>query len=216
MNTKDKQLMPKIEWKHLIWALIVIVLVFCTIYFSFQYLLSKNYITGPSMQPNFKSGNHVIAIRNAPINRGDVIILKAPDEKNELYIKRVIGLPGDKLTSKNNKIYINGKLYKEDFLQAGSKLKEPKNSVYGNLPYSYTYAFTINSLAQSPDWQKVYSKPYLLKIQKLNRVPNNDYFVMGDHRTVSKDSRLIGFIKQKAVVGKVALRYWPLSDFTVY
>lgn len=216
MNTNEKEQWWKKYLKMGIWLTIILVLIFGGISLSFRYIFSKNYVTGPSMQPNFSTGDKVISVRNSKISRGDVIILKAPDEKNKLYIKRVIGLPGDRITSKNNKLYINGKYYRESFLKDGSKLKEPLNSIYGDMPYSYTYSFTINSLAQTPDWQKVYNKPYLLKLRQSNRIPNDSYFVMGDHRTVSKDSRLIGFIDQKAIVGRVAVRYWPIQQFTFY
>lgn len=216
MKTTKKEPHFWFGWKRVIQILLVSLIIFCLVYLGFRYLFSKNYITGPSMQPNFSTGDHVISLKLASINRGDVIILKAPDEKNSLYVKRVIGLPGDKIISKDDKLYINGKRYYEKFLQAGSKLREPFNNEYGGMPYTYTYSFSITSLAQTPDWQKVYSKKYLLKLQKTNRVPKNKYFVMGDHRTVSKDSRMIGFINKKAIVGRVSLKYWPLDRFSTY
>lgn len=168
------------------------------------------------MQPNFYTGNHVISVRHAKVNRGDVIILQAPDEKNALYVKRVIGLPGDTLTSKNGTLYINGKLYKEPFLKKGNLMTEPLNSIYADMAYSYTYSFSISSLAETPNWEKFYSKSYLKKLQKTNRIPKDSYFVMGDHRTVSKDSREIGFIDRSKIVGRVSLRYLPLNKFTFY
>ena len=53
-------------------------------------------------------------------------------------------------------------------------------------------------------------------INKTNRIPKGTYFVMGDHRSVSKDSRYIGTIKRKNIVGVVKLRYWPLNQIKVY
>ncbi|KRL68512.1 Signal peptidase I [Companilactobacillus versmoldensis DSM 14857 = KCTC 3814] len=168
------------------------------------------------MQPTFEDGQKLLAVKHSNIQRGDVIILNAPDEAGSFYIKRVIGMPGDTIQSKNNKMYINGKLYKEPFLKAGSKLKENDTNIYAGKGYSWTYDFTLSQLAKSPEYQQIYSKSYLNKVKKTNKVPAGTYFVMGDHRTVSKDSRLIGFIKKSAVVGEVKWRYWPLNQMKVF
>ena len=75
----------------------------------FHFVLSNDTVSGPSMQPTFQNGDRLIAERHAQIKRGEVVIVKAPDEPGALYIKRVIGLPGEKIVSKNNQIYINNK-----------------------------------------------------------------------------------------------------------
>ena len=59
-----------------------------------------------------------------PIKRGEVVIVKAPDEPGALYIKRVIGLPGEKIVSKNNQIYINGKKLAQPWLAQGRKMED--------------------------------------------------------------------------------------------
>lgn len=216
MNTTKKTTHCQFEWRKFTKVALILIAVFCSIYLTFQFLLSQNYIIGPSMQPNFYTGNHVISVRHAKVQRGDVIILRAPDEKGKLYVKRVIGMPGDTLVSKNGTLYINGKLYKETFLKQAGTMTEPMYSPYADMPFSYTYSFSISSLAETEDWKKFYDRSYLKRLQKSNRIPQNNYFVMGDHRTVSKDSREIGFITRQAVVGKVAVRYWPLRSFTWY
>lgn len=221
MAENNKRRQPKKDeesgWKFWLQTIALTIAIYAVFFLGFKFILSNDRVSGPSMQPTFENGDKVIAIRHSKLSRGDVIVLKAPDEANTFYIKRIIGLPGDTVVSKNNKIYINGKLYKEDFLDAGKKVKEPDTSLYAGKPYSYTYNFTLSSLAKnSPEWQQRYSSSYLNKIKKTNKVPAGTYFVMGDHRTVSKDSRIIGFINKKSVIGEVKWRYWPLTRWTVF
>ena len=126
---------------------------------------------------------------NLILNRGEIVVLKAPDEPNVLYIKRVIGMPGDSIRFQNDRLYINGRKYKETYLNKGKKL------------YSMGSLYTENFTLQSKHLGK--------------RVPRNCYFVMGDHRSVSVDSRSasVGCVAYEQVVGKLRLRIWPLGSF---
>lgn len=219
MAKNDKKKQPKKEesgWKFWVQTIVLTVILYAVIMLAFKFTLANERVSGPSMQPTFENGQKLLAFKHSNIQRGDVIILKAPDEPGSFYIKRVIGMPGDTVVSKNNKMYINGKLYKEPFLKAGSKLKEDDTNIYAGKGYSWTYNFTLSQLAKSPEYQQIYSKSYLNKVKKTNKVPAGTYFVMGDHRTVSKDSRLIGFIKKSSVVGEVKWRYWPLNQWKVF
>lgn len=156
----------------------------------FRFLLANETISGPSMQPTFENNDRVIAVRHSKLSRGDIVILKAPDEPGALYIKRIIGVPGDSIKSKNDVMYINGKTIKEPYLTEYKK-KLSKGQLYTN-------NFSLEQL-------------YHVK-----RVPKNCYFVMGDHRNVSKDSRMIGFIKRQDIIGEVKLRYFPFNQRNWY
>ena len=156
-------------------------------YLVFSFVLSNETVSGPSMQPTFENNDRLIAVRHFTPKRNDVVILKAPDQKNALYIKRIIGLPGDMVTSKNDKMYINGKQISEPYLNNALEKQAHKD---GEL---YTNNFTLKE-----------------------RVPKDSYFVMGDHRDVSKDSRYFGFVKRSALVGEVKLRYWPLNQIRTF
>lgn len=156
----------------------------------FRFLLANETISGPSMQPTFENNDRVIAVRHSKLSRGDIVILKAPDEPGALYIKRIIGVPGDSIKSKNDVMYINGKAFKEPYLTQYKK-KLSKGQLYTN-------NFSLEQL-------------YHVK-----RVPKNCYFVMGDHRNVSKDSRMIGFIKRQDIIGEVKLRYFPFNQINWY
>ena len=156
----------------------------------FRFLLANETISGPSMQPAFENNDRVIAVRHSKLSRGDIVILKAPDEPGALYIKRIIGVPGDSIKSKNDVMYINGKPIKEPYLTEYKK-KLSKGQLYTN-------NFSLEQL-------------YHVK-----RVPKDCYFVMGDHRNVSKDSRMIGFIKRQDIIGEVKLRYFPFNQINWY
>lgn len=171
---------------------IVITVVVCMLayFLLFKYVLANETVSGPSMQPTFESNDRIIAVRHTKLQRGDIVILDAPDAPGELYIKRIIGMPGDTVEAKNDTIYINGKPLKEPYLTQYKK-KLPKGQLYTN-------NFTLK------------------QVTGVSRVPKDSYFVMGDHRDVSKDSRYFGFVKRSAIVGEVKLRYYPFNQIKVF
>ena len=135
-----------------------------------------------SMQDTLNPNDYIIMYRRAysgdkEPKRGDIVIFKSElqDEngKNKLLIKRVIGLPGDKITINDGKVYINDKEYDESYLKDG-----------------YTTG-SVNNF----------------------KVPKGEYFVMGDNRVVSIDSRYseVGCIKKDAIKGRAVLRLFPFT-----
>lgn len=167
--------------------LIMIAIIIGIYYLLFAFVLSNETVSGPSMQPTFENNDRLIALRHFNLKRNDIVILKAPDQKNALYIKRVIGLPGEMVTSKNDKLFINGKQVPEPYLDNNLKKEATRNHEL------YTNNFTLR-----------------------RRIPKNSYFVMGDHRDVSKDSRYFGFVKRSAIIGEVKWRYWPLNQWRTF
>ncbi|MBP2057069.1 signal peptidase I [Lactobacillus colini] len=190
--TKSKKQDPEQEsWGKSILQILIMVIIFMGIYFLlFRFVFSNETVSGPSMQPTFENGDRIIAVRHSSLQRGDIVILKAPDEPGALYIKRIIGLPGDTIKSKNDVMYINGKPIKQPYLKEYEK-RLPKGELYTN-NFSLKQLFGVN------------------------KVPKDSYFVMGDHRNVSKDSRMIGFIKRSAIVGEVKLRYYPFNQIKAF
>ncbi|MEJ6348486.1 signal peptidase I [Holzapfeliella sp. He02] len=154
----------------------------------FTFVLEKETVSGTSMQTTFESGDNLIALRNPGVSRGDVVIVKVPtsDGKTELYIKRIVGLPGEKLESKNDQMFINGQLLDESYLDGGkAKFK-----------------------ATNPD--------SLFTNNFETTVPADSYFVMGDNRSVSKDSRIIGPVSKSQIEAKVLWRFWPLNTMRTF
>lgn len=156
-------------------------------------------VTGESMAPHLNPGDRLVVRRHAEIHRFDVITFDSPEEPGRAYIKRVIGLPGDTVAVRRDVLYINGRRVKEPFITPAFKRKvmafeAKQNGETGNSP-----AFTPNfSLAS-------------LKATRTRTVPEDAYFVLGDNRPVSYDSRKFGFVKRSKVFGVVKWRYWPLN-----
>ena len=155
------------------------------------FLFSPINVEGASMMPTFEDGDRVIINKFQKMINGiehfDVVVLKASESEN--YIKRVIGLPGDHIAYENDTLYINGEKYDEPYLeQYKLQLKDS-----GKLTYNFT----------------------LEEITNLTEIPEGYYFVLGDNRRVSNDSRnpSVGLISKDQILGEVNLRYYPLDHF---
>ncbi len=150
---------------------IVLVIVFV------MYIATIQQIVGASMSPTYESQDIVILNKLHyiffDVKRFDVVSFEYDSTK--YLIKRVIGLPGDKVEYKDNVLYINDKKIEEDYL---SKDTETENFSLMDLGYEV--------------------------------IPKDMYLVLGDNREDSLDSREIGLIKEKEILGKVDLRIWPI------
>ena len=139
-------------------------------------------VSGASMYPTLHNGDRMLLSKIGDIHRFDVVILKAPDENVE-YIKRVIGMPGDTVEMKSGVLYINGKKVDQPFINTEALAKQTV----------FIDDFTLESLTGEA------------------KVPEGKYFVLGDNRGVSKDSRMIGFIDRSAIEGKAVFTIWPFG-----
>jgi signal peptidase I len=128
-------------------------------------------------------GRAVLPVR--PIHRGDIIVFKYPDEPDRDFIKRVIGLPGETVELKNKQVYINGQ-----------PISEP-----------YVHFLTPPSSAD----QEVTSSDVRERFGPVT-VPADHYFVMGDNRDNSQDSRYWGFLPRSYVKGKALVIYWSYES----
>lgn len=154
------------------------------------FFLSTYVVQGKSMMPTLQDGN-LIVINKAfhqlgELHRFDVIVFHASSEED--YVKRIIGLPGDRLEYKQDKLYVNGVFIQEPFLQ----------------PYKQQLS------------KGLLTEDFTLKeVTGQVVVPNYSLFVLGDNRLESWDSRKFGFIDIHQIVGKVDLRYWPIDKLQV-
>ena len=138
-------------------------------------------VTGKSMSPTLKENDFIIMENFSQIDRFDIIVFTAPD--GNTYIKRVIGLPGDRVVYSKDQLYINGEKVSEPFL---NDVKKKKNE------YVFTTDLDTKDLIGS------------------EKIPKNQYFVLGDNRRLSKDSRSFGTISDTSVLGTAKVVYYPI------
>lgn len=133
-------------------------------------------VDGQSMEPNFHSGQYIIVNRwqynfGKPL-RGDAVVLRFPgDPENKKYIKRIIGLPGEKVEILSGKVYINSQLLKESYIPG--------------------YIQTLPNLTRE--------------------LQGDDYFLMGDNRPNSSDSRIWGICPKRDLIGKAWMILYPVA-----
>lgn len=147
------------------------------------FLLIPVPVTGNSMDQTLAQGDMVLMEKFSRIKRFDVIVFQQPD--GTIYIKRVIGLPGDELRYEKDQLYVNGSKVPEVFLT--------NNRSHDHQVSPYTTDFELNELIGE------------------NHLPKNEYFVLGDNRRISKDSRSFGTVESKNILGKAQAVYYPLT-----
>ncbi|MGI5892196.1 MAG: signal peptidase I [Bacillota bacterium] len=161
------------------WGIVKLVLIALAIALVLRtFVFEMTVVNGSSMMPTLSNGDRLLTSKITYIiskpQRGDVIIVDAPDRNKEYYIKRIIGMPNEQITIKDGLIYINGDLYTEPYL---------------------TQVYTDGNIDMIID--------------------DDSYFVMGDNRNESHDSRdsSVSTISSEHVLGKAVLRIYPFSEF---
>jgi signal peptidase I len=133
-------------------------------------------VEGTSMMPSLEDQERIFVnkfvYRLEPIERGDVVVFRYPRDPSKSFIKRVIGLAGDRIRISTGQVWVNGKRLNEDYV-----------------PHAYedlrSYSETV--------------------------VPPESYFVLGDHRSLSNDSRDFGPVSEGYIYGKAVFGYWPMD-----
>ena len=134
------------------------------------------------------------------IARGDVIVFHYPVDPQQHFVKRVIGLPGDKLRLVNKQVWINGKALQEPYVRY---LDPPNNMFRDNFP-----RLDIPAIGLEGKWwlemRKLVDDGQLI-------IPEGHYFVMGDNRDNSQDSRFWGFVPRENIIGRPLVIYWSVE-----
>lgn len=145
---------------------------------------------------------HTKVLDTGSPQRGDVAVFRFPKDPSDDYIKRVIGLPGDRVTYKDKTLFINGK-----------QINLEKNGIYQGAGANSV----MNGTAVFKEDLETVLHDILVKQTQFNipgefDVPDNHYFVMGDNRDHSSDSRIWGFVPEENLVGRAFL-VWMNADF---
>jgi signal peptidase I len=141
-------------------------------------------VEGTSMEPSLTDQERIFINKFTyqfglgQIERGDTIVFWYPGDRSKSYIKRVIGLPGDRIHIDSGLVYVNDRPLVEDYV-----------------PKDYRDTLSWPSDARGVD----------------KTVPPDDYFVLGDHRSQSSDSRAWGYVPRDLIYGKAVFVYWPLD-----
>lgn len=186
-NSKETNSEKQGSWKRELIETVLYVAVFVGLFLLVQHFLFVIVgVEGDSMEPTLSDGDKLVLNKVSDIERFDIVVFPAPDNPDNQYIKRVIGLPGDKIRYENDQLYINDQAIEEPYL----------DPIYQNLDdfALITGHFTLESL------------------YGVQEVPPSSYFVLGDNRLNSRDSRSFGFVSEDSIVGETQLQLWPLSE----
>jgi signal peptidase I len=133
-------------------------------------------VEGTSMMPGLEDQERIFVnkfvYRWEPIQRGDIVVFRYPRDTSKSYIKRVIGVAGDRVRIENGRVFVNGEPLDEDYV-----------------PSDYADARSYGEVV----------------------VPRDSFFVLGDHRTMSNDSRDFGAVNDRYIYGKAVFGYWPVE-----
>jgi signal peptidase I len=144
--------------------------------FIIVFLYQPVKVEGTSMLPGLEDQERIFinkfVYHFGPVERGDIVVFHYPRDPNKSYIKRVIGVAGDRVRIQEGRVYLNGRMLFEPYV-----------------PQEYA------DLRSYPEV----------------KVPSHSYFLLGDHRTSSSDSRDFGPVDQQFIYGKAVFVYWPMD-----
>lgn len=172
---------PRLRRRGLLYELIETIVLIVAIYALVDLASVRFYVDGPSMEPNFFTGQRVIVSRVnymlADPQRGEIIVFESPDRPgiDPPLIKRVIGLPNEQVEVRDGRVYINGALLDEPYI---NETECDRNC-------------NVEPVTLGSD----------------------EYFVMGDNRNHSRDSRSFDAVKHEHIIGEALVRYWPPQDW---
>lgn len=186
--------------------------------FGVTFILQAFKIPSSSMEDTLLIGDHLLVnkfiygvqhggwiARVLPydtMRRGEIVVFKFPSNPSQHYVKRLIGLPGDRLRIANRQVYVNGQPLAEPYKVHKQPYPDPFRDNFPPEDGTFT-------LQMQADWADE-----ILQYQRGNEllIPEGKYFVMGDNRDASADSRYWGFVDRGNIVGRPVLVYWSWNS----
>lgn len=202
---------PPFDWpaamQSLLTALIVALFAITFVVQAFQIpsesmentLLTGDYLLVDKLRYGGNLGGSLVPYQN--IRRGDIIVFLYPVNPSQHFVKRVVGVPGDRLRLINRQLYVNGAAVTEPYVRHVYPLHDVFRDEFPRL--------NVPSAELEARWW--------LQMQKLVQdgqliVPEGNYFVLGDNRDDSKDSRYWGFVPRENIIGRPLIIYWSLRS----
>lgn len=192
--------------------------------FATTFVVQAFKIPSQSMEPTLLVGDHLLVnkfifegrgqwydklLPYRPIRRGDIIVFKYPYDDHPYYVKRVIGVPGDRIHIDDARVFVNDKRVSEPYAVHDPLAEDPFGEEFPPA------ANTVPIDRLRPEWA-AQIRNYIHGDELV--VPAHKYFVMGDNRDDSWDSRYWGFVSRDAIVGQPILIYWSVratsDDYT--
>jgi len=205
----------KPEWREWVESLVVILLLALVIR---SFIIAPFKIPSSSMVPTFEVGDYLFVSRynygfripftdiqfmTSPAERGDVVVFDYPEDRSKDYIKRIVGVPGDVIEYSNNELSVNG---------VKMPLKEEGVHSYFMADNSVDVSGLFTEKLMDVE-HSVLRKTYSIRDGRWV-VPENKYFVLGDNRNNSRDSRFWGFVPHEYLVGKALIIWWSWNSGT--
>ena len=185
--------------------------------FGTTFIVQAFKIPSQSMEPTLLVGDHLLVnkfvfegrgawyekfLPYRSVRRGDIIVFKFPYDDHPHYVKRVVGLPGDRLRIINQHVYVNGEPLDEPYV-----VHDPLGADSFGDDFPPTSRYFIES-GLRPEWA---TRLFDYVDHSSLVVPPNRYFVMGDNRDRSWDSRYWGFVNRDAIMGRPLIIYWSVA-----
>ena len=182
--------------------------------FVITFVIQAFQIPTPSMEDTLLVGDYLLVdklhfggrfgspfVPYRPIKHGDIIVFHYPVNPPQHFVKRVIGVPGDRVRLINKQVYVNGLAMTEPYVvhKIGDHNVFRDEFPRLNLPYGIEAAWWLQMQKLVEDGQLI--------------VPSGNYFVMGGNRDDSSDSRYWGFVPQENIIGRPLVIYWSLNSF---
>jgi signal peptidase I len=181
--------------------------------FGTTFLIQAFKIPSSSMEDTLLIGDHLMVdkvgyspggmwswlLPYTDVERDQIIVFRYPLDPTTYFVKRIIGVPGDRIRLENKEVYRNGERLQQDFVVH-------KDSSFNNFRDSFPDFYAG---AGFPEWMEDY-KNHVKNGEIV--VPPGKYFAMGDNRDMSSDSRYWGFVPRENIVGKPLLLYWSFES----